>query len=963
MEKSKGKKIGMAVCITVIIVGIIGLVLYVGGFIPRIADLFASDETTETQALTEPVYVADVEGPFGGMSAVMIEKGTDFSNLTDAYGAVDNIAQWGFNTVIFSGYDLPEAAQLATRAKNSGLFSVYMLDADRIVSAGVPNKDTAASLGGIGVDSVLISVVDSVTQNEASLAAKAIREADNTLYIGVYTYAEKRYAPVCEADVFDYKFIDLKIPTSEIAGGYDKLLTEYIDGTTEDTVFGIHTELVGNAKGYEKPDEIMNQFSAVTSVASSGYSFYRYGILAKNEDLRNAITDYMKNGIMKDYFKELVISSPKKNKFETNQSKVSFVGTGDITKPLTVNGAKVEMIDDGYFTFERTLKAGENVFVFEHAGKKLTYTITYKMKLIQSVSPQGDVSAPGGTTLDVVAVAHKSAKVTATLSGVTINLTRSDDYDDSESADIGSDYTYFVGAFTLPQAASSNRNLGNVKVNASYQGINESKSAASVTVTANQSFTPPVEVTATTTQPTTKAPETSATTEPTSSEISSGTASTSQNETSTTHKPTTTQKPSTTQKPQLFELLTPYKNNGVSGKSKMIVVKNNYSETLPSTTMNDVSVPYFVALPKGTIDYVVNTSSYDGIKYYVLSSGRRVYQKDVEYLASGYNMPSNEIRTVGVVKESDETKITLTTRWKVPFNIREYPQSYYTQTSGRPYSVKSFTAEYIDIVFYHTTKVDTAPQIKSSVISKAQWLTNSDGTCTLRLYLQKKGGFYGIKYYYNNDGTLTFSVKERASGALSGKVIMLDPGHGGNDPGAIGAAIVGNKNVHEATINLAIANKVKSKLEALGATVIMTRSTASTTMSLDDRALLCRGKNPDVFVAIHCDASETSSSASGTTAYYYKSYSYPLAHYLSTSLVSAYKNNIYASNPTMAGKADKGTKFKGFRVTRIEECPSVLIEYGFVTNVVECKALANDSTQNILAQATVDGLVKYFKNS
>ncbi len=960
MEKNKGRKIGIAVCIAVIAVGIISLVLYAGGFIPRIAELFNTEEQTQTQAPTQPSYVTAVEGPFGGMSAVVLEKGTDFSDITDAYDAVSRIAEWGFNTVILSGYDFSEAAQLATQSKSNGLFSVYMIDADDVVVSGVPKKEIAASLGGIGVDSVLISVVNGVTQNEVSLAAKTIREADDTLYIGVYAIAPKKYAPVCEADVFDYKLIDLKIPSSEVAGGYENMLTEYCDGTTKDTVFGMHTELLGNAKGYEKPDEIINQFAAVTSVASSGYSFYRYGVLAKNENLRNALIDYMKNGIMKDYFKELVISSPTKNKFETNQSKISFVGTGDITKPLTVNGKNIQMIDDGYFTYEQTLAAGENVFVFEHAGKKLTYTITYKMKLIESVSPQGDVSAPSGTMLDVVAVAHKSADVTATLGGISLKLVRSDDYDDSESADIGSDYTFFVGSFTLPDVGASNRSLGKIKVSASYKGINESESAATVTVTANQSFTPPAEVistSASTTVTTTKIPATTVTTVPDVSSESSGAT------TAPTKPATTTQKPTTTQTPQVFELLTPYKNNGVSGKSKMIVVKNDYSETLPSATMNDVSVPYFVALPKGTIDYVVNTSSYDGIKYYVLSSGRRVYQKDVEYLASGYNMPSNEIRTVGVVKDTDETRITLTTRWKVPFNVREYPQAYYTQTSGRPYSVKNFTAEYVDIVFYHTTKVDAAPQLKTSVISKAQWLTNADGTCTLRLHLKKTGGFYGIKYYYNNDGTLTFSVKERANGSLSGKVIMLDPGHGGNDPGAIGAAIVGNKNVHEATINLSIANKVKSKLEALGATVIMTRSSSSKSMSLEERAALCRAKNPDVFVAIHCDASQTSSSVSGTTAYYYKSYSYPLAHYLSAGIVSAYKQNVYASNPTMAGKADRGTKFKGFKVTRIEECPSVLIEYGFVTNVVECKALANDSTQNALAQGTVDGLVNYFKNS
>ena len=134
----------------------------------------------------------------------------------------------------------------------------------------------------------------------------------------------------------------------------------------------------------------------------------------------------------------------------------------------------------------------------------------------------------------------------------------------------------------------------------------------------------------------------------------------------------------------------------------MVVVKASLAETLPDTTTNDVSVPYFTPLPEGTVDYVTGTLSYSGINYYVLASGRRVYKTDVEYLSSGYNMPANEIKTVGVKKTSSSTDITFTTRWKVPFNVREKPQSFYEQTAGRPYSVKSFTAEYVDIVFYHT---------------------------------------------------------------------------------------------------------------------------------------------------------------------------------------------------------------------------------------------------------------------
>lgn len=961
MERSKAKKAGMAACIAVMILGVAVLVIYVGGFMPRIVNFFVKEEVTQDDVLQEysDVFVSVAEGPADGMHAVRLENETDVSDINQAYNAVADIAEWGFNSVIFSNFDLSEAAQLAAQAKNNGLFSVYLVNTEDFVKSGIVDNLALQSLCGVGVDSVLFSLSRNVTARECELAAKALRQIDNLLYIGIMSAADKSYSAVCSADVFDYKFIDVTIPSSKIAGDYTQFLSGYCDGTTKDTVFGLHSELVGNTEGYEKPEELMNQLMSVTLSPSSGFGIYRYGILAQNNGgLRDAVTDYMTNGIMKDYFRQLNISKPEKNRFETNQSKVSFVGTGDISYPLKINGQNVEMIDDGYFSAEFNLKAGENTFKIEHKGKTVTYTVVYKIKLIRSVIPEGDVNVSGGTMIDVAVVAHKSAKVTASLGGNSVNLIRSDEYDDSSAADEGSDYTYFVGQYVLPESAAADRNLGKIKFSASYAGIVENISGANVTVNKKEEFVPPVIVPVTTTEYITTVTEPVSVTELTSDEESSVVSST------TEQYVTTTQSSVTTSSQQIFEHLTPYKNNGVSGKSKMVVIKKDYAEALPASTINDVSVPYYTALLKGTIDYIVSSESYGSIKYYKLASGRRVYQSDVEYLAQGYNMPANEIRTLGVVKSADETKINLTMRWKVPFNVREYPQEFYTQTSGRPYSIKSFTAEYVDIVFYHTAVCDTAPSVNTSVISKAEWIKNSDNSFTLRLYLNKKGGFYGIKYYYNNDGTLTLSVKERPNSSISGKVIMLDPGHGGNDPGAIGTAIVGNKRVYEETINIAIANKVKSKLEALGAVVIMTRANSNKTMDLDSRAALCRASNPDVFVAIHCDASETSSSASGSTAYYYKSYSYPLANSLNKSIVAAYQNKIYANNSAMANKADdKGSMFKGFKVTRVEECPAVLIEYGFVTNVVECNALVNENYQTVLAQATVDGLVNYFKNS
>ncbi len=953
MKKETSRKIGICACIMVIVLGIISLLLYIGGFFNQITDAFASEEQT-TLAEAAPEAPLNVSGPVGGFNAVWLDYGSDVKSLTDAVAAFKQISDWGFNGVVLSGGNDDELYQLVMNSKNLGLFTVYKSDFSQLISGGVVNQDRVALLARYGIDSLLIEADENNSKREISAVVKALRVADEQLYIGAVVSSAGDFA--FEANLFDYKYIDLITPTSAVDGEYNDFLSGFMDGKTPENIYAMHTELVGNAKGFDKPDEIMSQFEAVTKIGNNGYCFYRYSNLKKNSNgLTDAITEFMKNGIMKDFFKKLTLTKPTKTVYETNQSIVSFVGSGDIAYPLTINGKKITMVDDGYFAAETQLSPGLNKIELEHKGEKITYNITYKIKLIESVKPTGKLSSPGGSDIEIVVKAHKSAKLKATLNGKAVTLTRSDNYGETAVSET-SDYTYFVGYYTLPASGAKDKSLGAVKVTASYNGITESMSGATVIVNAaQQEYKPPV----TELEPT--SPSTKLTTVSTTADSSESSATQEGGSESSTSQLATTV-PTTSSKTELYKQLTPYEYNGVSGKSKMIIMSAAYGETLPSNTTNNFSVPLCTPMLAGTIDYVVGTTSCDGMSYYVLASGRRVYQNDVKYLSSGYNMPLNEIRTVGVTTTSTATEIKLTMKWKVPFTVEEKPQTYYTQTVGRPYSVSSFTAEYIDIVFNYTGLTDAAPQFKSSVIKKASWLLNDKAdTATLRLFLNKKGGFYGIKSAYNSDGTLTLSIKESKSTALSGKVIMLDAGHGGSDPGAIGTAVVNSSYIQEKTINLAIANKIKSLLEKEGATVIMTRTSAGQYVSLESRTNLCRSKNPDIFVAVHCDSSE-SSSPSGTTAYYYKSYSYPLAKAINSSLASAYKTKIYATNSSMAGKAERGAKFYPFKVTRVEECPSVLIEYGYVSNVVECAALAKDSNQSILAQATVDGLRSYFKN-
>lgn len=316
---------------------------------------------------------------------------------------------------------------------------------------------------------------------------------------------------------------------------------------------------------------------------------------------------------------------------------------------------------------------------------------------------------------------------------------------------------------------------------------------------------------------------------------------------------------------------------------------------------------------------------------------------------------------------SDATTIKFGFTWKVPFNVAVKNQSYIpsSQASGGSlYAVTAFNGKYVDITFSHSGNVVGKINVSGSkIVSAAQWITDSKAkTLTLRLTLRTPGRFYGYSVGYTSDGCLTLKIKAKPAPSLSGSVIMIDAGHGGNDSGAICAYNPNSSKKYEKQINLLLAQKIKAKLEARGATVIMTRSN-DTYVSLDARANMGRTKNPDMFIAVHCDSSE-SASPMGTTAYYYQAYSFPLASAVHKRIVSAYKSSIYSgAGSATLNKIDRGTNMYPFRVTRIEECPAVLIEYGFVSNIRECKLLWSDSVQERLAQATVDGIADYIASN
>ena len=181
-------------------------------------------------------------------------------------------------------------------------------------------------------------------------------------------------------------------------------------------------------------------------------------------------------------------------------------------------------------------------------------------------------------------------------------------------------------------------------------------------------------------------------------------------------------------------------------------------------------------------------------------------------------------------------------------------------------------------------------------------------------------------------------IKKHAAGK---KYVVIDAGHGGTDYGAI------RNGINEKDITLDISKRVQAGLEKKGYNVAMTR-TDDTYVSLQDRVEFSEIFNPDIFVSIHVNSSN-SESPYGIETHYYKDNSLTLAKYIHASML----NNINSK--------DRGLFKSKFYVINHTTAPAILVEIGFISNQNERAQLVTESRKNATAKAIIEGIDGYFK--
>lgn len=178
-------------------------------------------------------------------------------------------------------------------------------------------------------------------------------------------------------------------------------------------------------------------------------------------------------------------------------------------------------------------------------------------------------------------------------------------------------------------------------------------------------------------------------------------------------------------------------------------------------------------------------------------------------------------------------------------------------------------------------------------------------------------------------------------GSIENAVIMIDPGHGGEDPGAISQ----DELTYEKNATLATAQVIREHLEAAGAEVILTRNTDEY-LSLDQIAEASNASNADAFISLHYDDSYYSDST-GTATYYYHEADFNLAKSINNELAKLDMVN----NDTMFGN---------YHVIRENMRPALLLELGYMSNPHDLVSIRSESYYHEVAEAIVEGLTNYF---
>ena len=180
--------------------------------------------------------------------------------------------------------------------------------------------------------------------------------------------------------------------------------------------------------------------------------------------------------------------------------------------------------------------------------------------------------------------------------------------------------------------------------------------------------------------------------------------------------------------------------------------------------------------------------------------------------------------------------------------------------------------------------------------------------------------------------------------------VVIDPGHGGPDPGAVGIA-----GLRETDVVLDVSLQLTRLLQSRGVEVLLTR-TSEVDVDLPPRVALANSSGADLFLSVHANAlSMARPDVNGIESFYFEP-----AGNRARSLAAAVQQQMLAISP---GSPDRGVRTARFFVIRRTVMPSTLVEMGFVTGSLDAPRLMDANFRRQMAVALATGVLTYLQNT
>ncbi len=295
------------------------------------------------------------------------------------------------------------------------------------------------------------------------------------------------------------------------------------------------------------------------------------------------------------------------------------------------------------------------------------------------------------------------------------------------------------------------------------------------------------------------------------------------------------------------------------------------------------------------------------------------------------NVPKSVVKNIRSQSRNGSTDVFFTLQVPVPLVIEQ-------------------TEKTLKLILYNTTASNNMVKLVSNpmidrVESKSVAASQVEYT-----FIYKSRQQWGYKYRYDGNNLVLSlrhppTIAKQSNKPLVGVKILLDPGHGGADSGALSAT-----GYTEKEANLLAAKLLANELFAKGATVYLTRETDKA-VSLDERRTIVEQLEPTISLSVHYNSSPDDvepSKAKGFSVFWYHSQAQGLASFLHT----------YATQ--YADRPQYGVIWDNLALARPAAAPSVLLELGFMSNPEELQWISNPQAQQQMAKTLASGITQWF---